>query len=413
MPRWKLFFFCWYLCILLVSDFARAESDPFINQAALEDKDDIQTNLTGSFIYLNNSIDNDVSGDLKEDVLESYFDLDTTLTMTPSVSFAGRYAAKFSNTNSFLEETSVLESYLFYSEPSSRVALTTGRHTLNWSSGFNWEPTNLLEPRYLTKSNGEFDIFQQKGWDLIKLDYSSGEFTNNILVASSPVDYVSGAQVAGRSSYNGNFDAAFYAANIGDYSNKVGFSLGAPFAKGNVLHSEFIHTRLNGSSIDDVDNWGLTVESLSGKNIFNELLIGVSRYYESGHNLSFEYFYNGRGIDPKKGIDFPESIELSSATSQQLINRIGDVSSKYHVGKEYLSLYTEYQIKGGDSSVTPVLIYNLGDDSRYLSMNYKMNFGSNSVLQFEAATNLGSDDSEFGQADVGSYIRVAATHHFF
>jgi hypothetical protein len=212
-------------------------------------------------------------------------------------------------------DVTVLEAYLNWTSDDYTWQWQLGRIKTQWSTGFNWNLTNLLKPYRDRPYIDLDDPEQQKGWDMVTVKYSKNNWFYHVVIA----DFVTENQ-----HYNQHHKQQ-YIARLG-FQGSHDFSLLLHKQPKQKLNYAASYNRLITDDITMRFEWSLSqqreqeTQVLLNKNEskqWQKYLVGAGYTVDSGHNFRIEYLNTQHGFTRN---EWSEISQKSTAAFHNIIN---------------------------------------------------------------------------------------------
>jgi len=299
-------------------------------------------------------------------------------------------------------DTNVLEAYINWNSDDYAWQWQLGRIKTQWSTGFNWNLTNVLKPYRDRPYIDLDDLNQQKGWDMSTVKYTKNNWLYQLVVADFITEKKTHKQqYVARMGYQGNHDFTLlfhkqpnqdlnYAASY----NKLVTDNITMRLEWSLLHQREQQTQVLLDEIDqnDTQQW-------------QKLLIGAGFTLESGHNFRLEYLNTKHGftddewsyISAKSQVAY-HNIKNNQASSEDY-NYLSASLNSLSLGQlrqHYLYLMYATPLSNALWQYRQSLQLNLNDDSQLhrLELLKSWNNHLTSRLQFELFN--GCSNCEYG-----------------
>lgn len=232
-----------------------------------------------------------------------------------------RTIAQYQHTDNQSEtDTTVLEAYINWTSDDYAWQWQLGRIKTQWSTGFNWNLTNLLKPYRDRPYIDLDDLNQQKGWDMATIKFNQNNWFYQLIIA----DYITKAknhkqQYIARLGFQGSHDFSLllhkqpnqnlnYAAS---YNKLITDDMTMRF-EWSLLHKRDQETQIllseNNLVQNEIKRW-------------QKLLVGAGYTLDSGHNFRLEY------LNTKHGFTRDEWSEISTKSTTAYQNVINNQAS--------------------------------------------------------------------------------------
>jgi len=232
-----------------------------------------------------------------------------------------RTIAQYQHTDSQSEtDTTVLEAYINWTSDDYAWQWQLGRIKTQWSTGFNWNLTNLLKPYRDRPYIDLDDLNQQKGWDMATIKYNKNNWFYHFVVA----DYITEdknhkQQYIARLGFQGSHDVSVlfhkqpnqnlnYAAS---YNKLINDDITMRF-EWSLLHQREQQTQVLLDETNLVQN---------DAKQWQKFLVGAGYTLDSGHNFRLEY------LNTKHGFTRDEWSEISTKSTTAYQNVINNQAS--------------------------------------------------------------------------------------
>jgi|TARA_B110000114_G_scaffold181047_1_gene217863 hypothetical protein len=208
-------------------------------------------------------------------------------------------------------DTTVLEAYLNWTSNDYAWQWQLGRIKTQWSTGFNWNLTNLLKPYRDRPYIDLDDPKQQKGWDMATVKYSQNNWFYHLVIADSvTANKKNKQQYIARLGFQGSHDFVFLLHKQPEQSLNYAASF-------NRLLTDEITMRFEWSLLQQREQ---KTQALLGENEstqWQKYLVGAGYTLDSGHDFRIEY------LNTKHGFTNDEWTKISNKSStayQNIIN---------------------------------------------------------------------------------------------
>ncbi|RMG29614.1 MAG: hypothetical protein D6732_17415 [Methanobacteriota archaeon] len=291
------------------------------------------------------------------------------------------------------KDIAILDAYYEQEFSGGKHTLSLGRKNLGWSAGFQWRPADLIENGFFTKNVDTLDPNRYRGIDQARYDYIGDNTSISLVFSDKERNFFDGHQLATKFSFKGNALYSLLFARLGNYANKLGLSVDSslPFAMTIII--EAVHVEIDKNELADPARYGYRLESLTGKNRYNDVFLGLTKFIDERRRIDLQYFYNGRGFEHNNLAATKRINKSAAATEQQIDPRL---FSYNYLRKNYLYFaYTGY-IELWKLQFKPSVMMNMDDKSYIGAMSFSWGLGDHSQLQFNLNIFDGTDNSEFG-----------------
>lgn len=327
---------------------------------------------------------------------------------------ANREQRKLGSAASHRNDVTALEYFYRQQFTSGTQALTVGRKLVDWSSGFQWRPANLIDNGFSTKNIEIQDPYRYRGVDQVRYELIQTGFDAAAIVSNHERDFFGGTQVAAKLSFKSAVDLSLMYAVNGDYSRKYGLMVDTTLGWGTTLALEAVHVDIDADKLADTAHFGKTLESLSGIRRYEDVYLSLTKFFDDKRRLSVEYFHNGRGLDDASGRSLPAvgaAAAAAAAAGRALPTIDPSIFSQQYLGRDYgYVAYTGYVDAWRLQFRTSVLV-NTGDNSSVRSISVKRELGDSSELTLNLNTFHGRAGSDFGSVTNGVGVGVSYIFH--
>jgi len=231
-------------------------------------------------------------------------------------------------------DVTVLEAYLTWTSDDYAWQWQLGRIKTQWSTGFNWNLTNLLKP-YRDRPYIDLDEpKQQKGWDMATVRYSKNNWFYHVVIADFDAENQSHKQqYIARIGYQGSHDFSFLLHKQPEQS----VNYAASYSR---LITDNITMRFEWSLLQDreqqtqvlLDETGLD-ENKSEQ--WQKYLLGAGYTLTSGHDFRIEYLNTQHGFTND---EWSEISNKSTTAYQNIINNQANASDYNYLSAALNSL---------------------------------------------------------------------------
>ncbi|MDR2012688.1 MAG: hypothetical protein LBQ20_06560 [Rhodanobacter sp.] len=302
------------------------------------------------------------------------------------------------------DDVTALEYFYRQQFADATQALTIGRKTMDWSSGFQWRPADLIDNGFSTKNVNIESPYRYRGVDQLRYELIQPSFEAVAILSNRDKDFFGGDQVAVKLTLKSIADVSMIASVNGNYSRKYGVIIDSNLPWATTLALEAVHVDVDKDKLTDPAHFGRTLESLSGISSYEDVYLRLTKFIDDKRRMSLEYFHNGRGFD---------GAQIAVAADRLPLAVDPALFSQQYLGRDYVYMaYTGY-VDTWRLQFKPSVLVNISDGSYSGAISVERELSGSSNLTLYVDTFHGGAGSEFGSVTHGLGVGISYVFHFF
>jgi hypothetical protein len=396
---------------------AAAQTDPFAEAQTTQasSKDPSRFNRSLDLLYQGTYLPDLLSGEGGDQAQQDFF-LDASFNWAASkdAALGTRIVADHEETkagfaSSSHDDVTALEYFYRQQFADATQAVTIGRKTMDWSSGFQWRPADLIDNGFSTKNINLQNPYRYRGVDQLRYELIQPSFEAVAIVSNHDREFFGGEQLAAKLTFKSIADISLIAAVNGDYSRKYGVIVDTNLPWATTMALEAVHVDVDKDKLTDAAHFGRTLESLSGISSYEDIYLSLTKFIDDKRRVSLEYFHNGRGMDDASARGAPIAVV---ADGPPLVVD-PELFSQQYLSRDYAYIaYTGY-LDAWKVQFKPSVLVNINDSSFSAAISVERELSGSSDLSLYIDAFRGGAGSEFGSVTDGLGVGLSYIFHFF
>ena len=275
---------------------ATAQTDPFAEAQTAQASTKNPSRFTRSLdlLYQGTYLPDLLSGEGGDQAQQDFFlDASFNWVANKDAALGARIVAdheqsKAGLTSSHHDDVTALEYFYRQQFADATQALTIGRKTMDWSSGFQWRPADLIDNGFSTKNVNIQNPYRYRGVDQLRYELIQPRFEAVAIVSNHDKDFYGGEQLAAKLTLKSVADVSLIAAINGDYSRKYGVIVDTNLPWATTLALEAVHVDVDKEKLTDPAHFGRTLESLSGISSYEDVYLSLTKFIDDKRRVSPE-----------------------------------------------------------------------------------------------------------------------------